>query len=140
MCPCISCVLIFHVFIYFMCPCISCVLLFHLTLYFLYPYVPYVLAFYVSLYFLCPYISCDFVYHVALYFMCLIFHVSLFQDLDMYCEETDTPAMARTSNLNEELGQVFHLYIVYCFFFVCGCEPKLLCKTPGLIVIIIFSE
>ena len=28
------------------------------------------------------------------------------QDLDMYCEETDTPAMARTSNLNEELGQV----------------------------------
>lgn len=28
------------------------------------------------------------------------------QDLDMYCEETDTPAHARTSNLNEELGQV----------------------------------
>nr|KAG5693725.1 hypothetical protein BaRGS_002108 [Batillaria attramentaria] len=27
-------------------------------------------------------------------------------DLDMYHEETDTPAMARTSNLNEELGQV----------------------------------
>lgn len=28
------------------------------------------------------------------------------QDIDMYHEETDTPAMARTSNLNEELGQV----------------------------------
>lgn len=28
------------------------------------------------------------------------------QDLDMYCEETDMPAHARTSNLNEELGQV----------------------------------
>ncbi|XP_025087156.1 LOW QUALITY PROTEIN: probable phospholipid-transporting ATPase IA [Pomacea canaliculata] len=27
-------------------------------------------------------------------------------DRDMYHEETDTPAMARTSNLNEELGQV----------------------------------
>jgi phospholipid-transporting ATPase len=27
-------------------------------------------------------------------------------DLEMYCEKTDTPAMARTSNLNEELGQV----------------------------------
>lgn len=27
-------------------------------------------------------------------------------DLAMYHEETDTPAMARTSNLNEELGQV----------------------------------
>lgn len=28
------------------------------------------------------------------------------QDLDMYYEETDKPARARTSNLNEELGQV----------------------------------
>lgn len=27
-------------------------------------------------------------------------------DLDMYHEESDTPAMARTSNLNEELGMV----------------------------------
>ncbi|XP_076446469.1 putative phospholipid-transporting ATPase IA isoform X4 [Babylonia areolata] len=31
-------------------------------------------------------------------------------DLDMYCEETDTPAMARTSNLNEELGQVQYIF------------------------------
>lgn len=29
-----------------------------------------------------------------------------FQDREMYYAETDTPAMARTSNLNEELGQV----------------------------------
>lgn len=28
------------------------------------------------------------------------------QDQEMYCEETDKPARARTSNLNEELGQV----------------------------------
>lgn len=28
------------------------------------------------------------------------------QDTDMYYIENDTPAMARTSNLNEELGQV----------------------------------
>lgn len=28
------------------------------------------------------------------------------QDVEMYYAETDTPAMARTSNLNEELGQV----------------------------------
>lgn len=27
-------------------------------------------------------------------------------DIDMYHEESDTPAMARTSNLNEELGMV----------------------------------
>ncbi|KAK7479211.1 hypothetical protein BaRGS_00029555, partial [Batillaria attramentaria] len=31
-------------------------------------------------------------------------------DLDMYHEETDTPAMARTSNLNEELGQVQYIF------------------------------
>ncbi|NXK47435.1 AT8A2 ATPase, partial [Chauna torquata] len=33
-----------------------------------------------------------------------------FQDIDMYYSETDTPAMARTSNLNEELGQVKYLF------------------------------
>lgn len=27
-------------------------------------------------------------------------------DLDMYHEDSDTPALARTSNLNEELGMV----------------------------------
>ncbi|ESP01821.1 hypothetical protein LOTGIDRAFT_225116 [Lottia gigantea] len=31
-------------------------------------------------------------------------------DIDMYYEKTDTPAMARTSNLNEELGQVRFLF------------------------------
>ncbi|KPM02924.1 phospholipid-transporting ATPase IA-like protein [Sarcoptes scabiei] len=30
-------------------------------------------------------------------------------DLEMYCDESDTPAMARTSNLNEELGQVRYI-------------------------------
>ncbi|RWS16411.1 putative phospholipid-transporting ATPase IA-like protein [Dinothrombium tinctorium] len=30
-------------------------------------------------------------------------------DLEMYCEEYDTPAVARTSNLNEELGQVKYI-------------------------------
>ena len=33
----------------------------------------------------------------------------LCQDRDMYHEDTDTPAVARTSNLNEELGQVWAL-------------------------------
>ena len=32
-------------------------------------------------------------------------------DIDMYHSETDTPARARTSNLNEELGQVASLTI-----------------------------
>ncbi|XP_060084293.1 phospholipid-transporting ATPase IA-like [Ylistrum balloti] len=31
-------------------------------------------------------------------------------DLDMYCAESDTPAMARTSNLNEELGQIKYIF------------------------------
>ena len=31
----------------------------------------------------------------------------------MYHEETDTPAVARTSNLNEELGQVQSLSVVF---------------------------
>ncbi|KDR21171.1 putative phospholipid-transporting ATPase IA, partial [Zootermopsis nevadensis] len=31
-------------------------------------------------------------------------------DTDMYHEESDTPAMARTSNLNEELGQVKYIF------------------------------
>ena len=32
------------------------------------------------------------------------------QDAEMYHEESDTPAMARTSNLNEELGQVKYVF------------------------------
>lgn len=35
-------------------------------------------------------------------------------DLDMYHEESDTPAMARTSNLNEELGMVSISQILLC--------------------------
>lgn len=40
------------------------------------------------------------------------------KDLSMYHAETSTPALARTSNLNEELGQVklIHVYL-FCFFF-----------------------
>ncbi|KAH8875473.1 Phospholipid-transporting ATPase IB [Schistosoma japonicum] len=34
----------------------------------------------------------------------------LSRDLDMYDPDSDTPAMARTSNLNEELGQVRYLF------------------------------
>ncbi|KAG5183758.1 hypothetical protein JKP88DRAFT_198883 [Tribonema minus] len=32
------------------------------------------------------------------------------QDLEMYHEETDTPARVRTMNLNEDLGQVSHVF------------------------------
>ena len=35
------------------------------------------------------------------------------QDLDMYDESTDTPALARNSNLNEELGQVYTYVCTY---------------------------
>uniref|UniRef100_A0A8C1SYX0 Phospholipid-transporting ATPase n=1 Tax=Cyprinus carpio TaxID=7962 RepID=A0A8C1SYX0_CYPCA len=40
---------------------------------------------------------------------CFVCHACL-QDTEMYYAETDTPAMARTSNLNEELGQVKYLF------------------------------
>lgn len=33
-------------------------------------------------------------------------------DVDMYHEESDTPAMARTSNLNEELGMVTEIKFI----------------------------
>jgi P-type E1-E2 ATPase len=32
------------------------------------------------------------------------------QDLDMYYEPADMPAVAKTSSLNEELGQVEHIF------------------------------
>lgn len=38
-------------------------------------------------------------------------------DLDMYHEESDTPAMARTSNLNEELGMVSISQILLCHLY-----------------------
>ena len=35
--------------------------------------------------------------------------VFISKDLKMYHEDTDTPALARTSNLNEDLGMVRNL-------------------------------
>lgn len=32
------------------------------------------------------------------------------QDLDMYHEPTDTPSRVRTMNLNEDLGQITHVF------------------------------
>ena len=41
---------------------------------------------------------------------CLSDKLHVTQDLDMYYAPTDTPAMARTSNLNEELGQIKYIF------------------------------
>jgi len=41
----------------------------------------------------------------------------------MYHAETDTPAVARTSNLNEELGQVsLNIILDYLLQFICPFE------------------
>ena len=42
-----------------------------------------------------------------------MFVFTFLKDLEMFDEVTDTPTVARTSNLNEELGQVslFTLFI-----------------------------
>jgi len=41
-----------------------------------------------------------------------IVFVTCTKDLQMFDEVTDTPTVARTSNLNEELGQVGHLQCI----------------------------
>jgi phospholipid-transporting ATPase len=46
------------------------------------------------------------------------------QDLEIYHVESDSPALARTSNLNEDLGQIEYIftdktgkkYIFFCSF------------------------
>ncbi|WAQ97991.1 AT8A1-like protein [Mya arenaria] len=49
-------------------------------------------------------------YEVTLEMVKFIQAIFINWDMDMYCEETDTPAMARTSNLNEELGQIKYIF------------------------------
>ena len=44
----------------------------------------------------------------------------------MYYDENDTPAMARTSNLNEELGQVSILIICACMGLHIRRPPKII--------------
>ena len=46
-------------------------------------------------------------YHTCLMIMTAILSL---QDLDMYYEDNDIPACARTSNLNEELGQIEYVF------------------------------
>ena len=43
-------------------------------------------------------------------FICPLVFLSLSQDKDMYCSKTNTAAAARTSNLNDELGQVKYIF------------------------------
>ena len=52
-------------------------------------------------------------------------------DLEMYHEETDTPALARTSNLNEELGQVGYGFIghVFVILIVVFIHAVIYCQT-----------
>lgn len=50
----------------------------------------------------------DFVYFVVRLLISQATFINM--DLDMYYKESDTPAMARTSNLNEELGMVKYVF------------------------------
>lgn len=47
-----------------------------------------------------------FLIYMYLFISCIELILYFLKDLDMHYEPTDTAAMARTSNLNEELGQV----------------------------------
>uniref|UniRef100_A0A8C4XQE7 Phospholipid-transporting ATPase n=1 Tax=Falco tinnunculus TaxID=100819 RepID=A0A8C4XQE7_FALTI len=53
-------------------------------------------------------------------------------DIDMYYPETDTPAMARTSNLNEELGQVKYLFSDKTGTLTCNIMNFKKCSIAGL--------
>ncbi|KAJ3331183.1 hypothetical protein HDU76_003844 [Blyttiomyces sp. JEL0837] len=48
--------------------------------------------------------------YVAMEFVKLLLSLFINSDLQMYDEATDTPALARTSNLHEDLGQVQYLF------------------------------
>ncbi|XP_007495297.2 phospholipid-transporting ATPase IB isoform X1 [Monodelphis domestica] len=53
-------------------------------------------------------------------------------DLDMYYVENDTPAMARTSNLNEELGQVKYLFSDKTGTLTCNIMTFKKCSIAGV--------
>ncbi|XP_069495994.1 phospholipid-transporting ATPase IB isoform X2 [Ambystoma mexicanum] len=53
-------------------------------------------------------------------------------DRDMYYAETDTPAMARTSNLNEELGQVKYLFSDKTGTLTCNIMHFKKCSIAGI--------
>ncbi|KAL6901005.1 hypothetical protein ACP4OV_005681 [Aristida adscensionis] len=54
------------------------------------------------------------------------------QDQNMYCEESDKPALARTSNLNEELGQVHTILSDKTGTLTCNSMEFLKCSIAGV--------
>ena len=53
-------------------------------------------------------------------------------DIEMYHEESDTPALARTSNLNEELGQVQYIFSDKTGTLTCNRMEFLKCTIAGI--------
>ncbi|CAG2109753.1 unnamed protein product [Medioppia subpectinata] len=54
-------------------------------------------------------------------------------DIEMYCPEKDTPAMARTSNLNEELGQVKYILSDKTGTLTCNVMEFKKCSVAGIV-------
>ncbi|KAI8819345.1 uncharacterized protein EV422DRAFT_108803 [Fimicolochytrium jonesii] len=65
---------------------------------------------------------------LAKYFLCALIN----QDLDLYHEESDTPAMARTSSLIEELGQVDYIFSDKTGTLTCNVMEFRMCTIAGI--------
>ena len=71
---------------------------------------------------------------VTIYNNLLIITLAYFinNDAEMYHEESDTPALARTSNLNEELGQVQYIFSDKTGTLTCNRMEFLKCSIGGI--------
>ncbi|KAF3663607.1 hypothetical protein FXO38_10545 [Capsicum annuum] len=62
------------------------------------------------------------------------------QDMEMYYEETDKPARARTSNLNEELGQVDTILSDKTGTLTCNSMEFVKCSIAGVAYVRVVTE
>ncbi|KAK4782668.1 hypothetical protein SAY86_007042 [Trapa natans] len=70
--------------------------------------------------------------YVSIEFVKVLQSIFINQDLDMYHDETDRPARARTSNLNEELGQIDTILSDKTGTLTCNSMEFIKCSIAGV--------